>query len=182
MRRFSTKAMLSEEDKRLVGHIVKKKKAKGLNVYFNKTKSTGKPKYFTGKFYSKKNDEVFTFRSSYELKCFLDLEKDTNVTSYLSEVFNIPYIDMYKQKRTYVPDIVVLYKDGSTCIWEVKPVAMLADYDVKAKAKACKDFMAKNYPDQNIGYKFITEKSLFKTNTEYTTFLSKNRNKNFEKK
>ena len=182
MKRFSTQSLLSEKDKKLVGHLVKKKKAKGLNVYFNKTKSTGKPKYFSGKFYSKKNDDTYTFRSSYELKCFQDLEKDTTVSSYLSEVLNIPYTDRYKKERIYVPDIIVMYKDGTTCIWEVKPEAMLADYDVKAKAKACKSFMKTMYPDQEVGYRFMTEKVLFKTDRAYVDFLNKNRNKNFEKK
>lgn len=181
MKRFSKTALLSEQDKKLVGHIIKKKKAKGINVYFNKTKATGKPKYFSGKFYSKKNGDTYTFRSSYELKCFQDLEKDKNVTAYLSETFVIPYIDSFKQNRNYIPDILVMYKDGTTCIWEVKPTAMLLDPDVKAKAKACKAFMKLNYPDQNIDYKFITENILFKTPLEYTTFLNKNRNKNFEK-
>ena len=182
MKKFSTIATKSDKEKKLIGSLVKKKRAKGLNVYFNKTSSTGKPKYFSGKFYSKKNDDTYTFRSSYELKCFQDLEKDPKVTSYLSEVLSIPYVDMYKNKRVYVPDLLVMYNDGTSCIWEVKPTAMLADYNVKAKAKACKAFLDKEYPNQKIDYKFITERYLFTTDKDYVQFLNKNRNKSFEKR
>ena len=55
------KHITSEEEKRLIGHLVKKKKKSGksVNVYFNKrVESTGKTKYVSGSFYSKKNNAL----------------------------------------------------------------------------------------------------------------------------
>ena len=106
------KPILSEEDKKIVGSIIKKKKKLGkVNVYFNK-KVGDKTKYIQGQFYSKKNKEMIYYRSSYELKCFLDLEKNGEVVSYVSEGLSIPYTDSNRQRRTYVPDLLVLFKDG----------------------------------------------------------------------
>ena len=70
---YRYKPLVSEEERKLVGFLTKKKKAKG-NVYFNKKATNGGSKYFNGKFYSKKNKTTFTYRSSYELKFFFDLE------------------------------------------------------------------------------------------------------------
>lgn len=166
----------SEEERRLVGYLTKKKKASGkkVNVYFNKkNSSTKKTKYFNGKFYSNKNKTTFTYRSSYELKYFFELEADDNVINYLSEGMQIPYVDSEGEKKTYIPDLMILYADGSVRVVEIKPKAMLRDVNVQRKAAACRTYIRNHYKDKDISYKFITEVDLFKTNKEYTEFIEK---------
>ena len=53
-------------------HPRSKRKRKNINVYFNKTKSTGQTKYITGEFQSNKCNSYVPYRSSYELKFFFD--------------------------------------------------------------------------------------------------------------
>jgi phosphopantothenoylcysteine synthetase/decarboxylase len=176
------KPIVSEEERKLVGYLTKKKKASGkCNVYFNKKSKSGSVKYFNGKFYSKKNKTTFTYRSSYELKFFLDLESNKKVNSYISEAMYIPYIDSTGVQRTYIPDLLVLYMDGTMEVLEIKPKAMVKDADVQKKAAACRNYLLKNYKDEKIRYKFITEKDLFKNTAEYTTFLKENKGKDFSK-
>lgn len=131
----------------------------------------GKTKYINGNFYSKKNGTNFPYKSSYELAYLQKLEEDVKVIRYMYEPFELGYVDMYNKNRKYIPDFMVLYSDSSVLITEIKPEAMLKDYDVQAKAKAAKAFIKDNYPDINIAYKFITEKDLFKNITEYTNFV-----------
>lgn len=175
----------SEEEKRLIGHKLKLKKRKGLkkiNVYFNKKNNNGQTKYVSGTFYSKKNNASYTYRSSYELMCFIKLEQNPDVIQYLSETMSIPYIDSKGLTRKYIPDLLVLFADGSMCIWEIKPLAMLKDADVKAKAAACKKHLRDAYKERNIKYEFITENKLFKNTKEYTDFLNSIKGKDFSSK
>lgn len=172
------KPITSEEDRKLVGYLSKKSKTKRVNVYFNKKTKTGS-KYFNGKFYSKKNKATFTFRSSYELKMFLELEANKKVDSYASETMNVPYVDSTGQKRTYIPDLLVLYTSGAMEVLEIKPKTMLKDLDVQRKAAACRHYLTKYFADEKIRYKFITEKDLFKTPKEYTEFLKTHKDKDF---
>jgi hypothetical protein len=162
------KPIRSEEERRIVRGIAKKKK----NVYFNKKSPSGTPKYLNGKFYSKKNEQEFEYKSSYELAFFHQLESNEEVLNYMYEPFEVPYIDFYKKSRNYRPDLLILYADGSVVVAEIKPTAMLADYDVQAKAKAARHYIQLHYKDIKIEYKFITEKCIFKNNTEYVNFLN----------
>lgn len=166
----------SIEDKKLLGHIKKKSKKKKINVFFNK-KVDGKARYVSGKYYSNKMKESFIYRSSYELAYLEKLELDKSVIKYMYEPFEVSYIDFYKKSRKYIPDFLVLYEDGSIQISEIKPEAMLQDYDVKAKAKAVMDYIDKEYKGMPISYKFITEKTLFKSNLDYLKFLNKVKNR-----
>lgn len=87
------------------------------------------------------------------------------------EPFEVPYKDSEGAVRNYRPDILVLFIDGSMQISEIKPKAMLLDYDVQAKAKAARMYIVDNYKGINITYKFITEACLFKDSTAYANFL-----------
>ena len=78
--------------------------------------------------------------------------------------------------------LLVLFADGSMCIWEIKPLAMLKDADVKAKAAACKKHLRDTYKERNIKYEFITENKLFKNAKEYTDFLNSIKGKDFSSK
>lgn len=169
------KPITSQEERVLVKSLAKKKKK--VNVYFNKSKN-GTPKYFNGDFYSKKNDEVFKYRSSYELAYFHQLEEDEKVQSYMYEPFEVAYVDFYKQQRNYRPDLMILHTDGSIIIAEIKPSTMLGDFDVQAKAAAARKFIKEHYKDIDITYRFITEKTIFVNNTEYINFLNKIKQEN----
>ena len=177
---YRYKPLVSEEERKLVGFLTKKKKAKG-NVYFNKQATNGGATYFNGKFYSKKNKTTFNYRSSYELKFFFDLEADKKVDSYVSESLQVPYVDSTGTKRTYIPDLLVLYTDGSMEVLEIKPKAMVKDLDVQRKAVACRAYLEKNFKSETIRYKFITEKDLFKTPKDYTAFLKEHKGKDYSK-
>lgn len=174
------KHFTSEEEKKLVGYLVKRKKIRKVNVYFNKKKD-GAVKYFSGKFYSKKNSTIYTYRSSYELKCFQLLENNNNVDSYISEGMSMPYLDSKGVKRTYIPDLLVLYKDGSMCAIEIKPQEMVKDIDVQLKAKACKKYLKETFTEVKVDYKFMTENDLFTNNKDYLDFLKNNKGKDFSK-
>ncbi len=174
------KHFASEDEKKLVGYLVKKKRIKKVNVYFNKKKD-GAVKYFSGKFYSKKNKTTYIYRSSYELKCFIQLEQDKTVDSYLSEGMSMPYKDSKGANRTYIPDLLVLYKDGSMCVFEIKPLEMVKDADVQLKAQACRKYLKETFTDMRVDYKFLTENELFTNGKDYTDFLKNNRGKDFSK-
>lgn len=158
----------------------KKYKRKNINVYFNKTKSTGKTKYITGEFLSEKINSYIPYRSSYELAYLELLEKDDSVISYQYETISIKYIDIYNKERTYIPDFIVLYNDGRVVISEIKPEAMLSDYNVQAKKKATIKYINDNFKDSLISYEFITENTLFKSANDYTNFLRRVRKNEFK--
>ena len=161
----------SEQDRRLIKSLSKKSKKKKINVYFNKKSKTGKSKYITGKFYSKKNEDYYEYKSSYELAYFMQLEANDEVINFMYEPFEIAYIDSNNSRRMYRPDLLILYKSGLVLIAEIKPEAMLGDYDVQAKASAARAYIKDNYKNIKIEYKFITEKMLFKDTKAYTDFL-----------
>lgn len=181
--------IITEEDKKLVGALVKKKKqasnampttkkvkrinrsshSSKTNVYFNKGNSSGGT-YLTGDFYSGKNDSTFKYRSSYELKFFQMLEEDKSIINYASEAFSVPYLDSNNNLRNYIPDILALTDKGNFTVFEIKPEDMLKDLDVQRKAQACKIFIKKTF-GKTSKYEFITEKYLFENNKDYTNFL-----------
>lgn len=175
--------IITEEDKKLVGALTKKKRQSGSpsmsvkkvkrinkhNVYFNKGGSSGGT-YCTGDFYSFKNNSTMKYRSSYELKFFRMLEDDDNIINYASEAFSLPYIKSDKTLRTYIPDVLALDSKGKFTVYEIKPQDMLKDIDVQKKAQACKIYIKKNF-GKNSEYKFITEKDLFESNKHYLDFL-----------
>ena len=181
MKKFK-KHVSTEEEKKLIGYLTKKKRVKKVNVYFNKKTSDGQTKYLSGDFYSRKNNTEYFYRSSYELKCFLDLENNLEVDSYVSEGMSLPYKDSKGMNRTYIPDLLVLYKDGSMCVWEIKPKEMVKDADVQLKAEACKKYLKSRLSGIKVDYKFITEEDLFKTPKEYTGFIAKARKVNYSKR
>ena len=93
MKKFK-KHVSTEEEKKLIGYLTKKKRVKKVNVYFNKKTSDGQTKYLSGDFYSRKNNTEYFYRSSYELRFFHLLEKRADVISYEVESIEIPYKDL----------------------------------------------------------------------------------------
>ena len=169
------KPIVTEEDKRLVGYLSKKKNTPSkVHVYYNRGAKKGGG-YLTGKFYSNKNKKNVTYRSSYELRYFHMLEEDKDVISYEVETMKIPYKDFDGAYRNYIPDVIVLKKDGSIEVCEIKPEAMLDNGIVKKKAQACQSYFHKLLGNSSIkySYNFITEKVLFQNPNDYTEFLIK---------
>lgn len=164
---FST---LTEENKIKVKSIAKKKGKKRVNVYFNR-KGKDTPTYCTGKHKSDKCSTVIIYRSSYELKHLYNLDKDARVSQYYSEAIEVPYIDSFGKNRRYIPDIIVVYSDGSVEIHEIKPKEMLKDINVQKKAQACRKY-ARESLGKYVVYKFVTQEDLFKTPTEYRDFVA----------
>lgn len=128
-----------------------------------------KNKYRTGTFISKKNQCKHNYRSSFEYAYLNKIENDDNVIKYISEPFSIPYIDSEGILRNYIPDLLVLYKDGTVNLLEIKPKAMTKAENVKKKAMHTRKWLSKNYPD--VKYKFITEKDIFDSDKDYKSIL-----------
>ncbi len=101
------------------------------------------------KFKSDKNNAELRADSVYELARFYQLESDDSVESFSRSKDRIPY----GNNQTYVPDIEVLYKDGTKSVEEIKPAFRVDDENVQAKAKGAKQY----YSDKNTEYKIITE-------------------------
>lgn len=163
----------TEEEQILIKTAIKEKKRRGLgkvNVYFNKKAGTKETTYCKGKHTSTKTEKEVTYRSSYELRHFMNLDADPKVATYHSEVIEIPYIDSQGTARRYIPDIIVVYTDGTIEVHEIKPKEMLKDVNVQRKAKACRKFL-KDSLDQTVKYKFVTEEDLFASPKEYTDFV-----------
>lgn len=145
--------------------------AKSKNVYYNKQDEHGNGKYRTGQFPSAKNKSSYIYRSSYEYAFFTKLEADDNVVQFISEPFQVPYVDSRGKKRIYKPDLVILYKDGSMRICEIKPKAMLRNLDVQSKAAGCRAFI--KIQRMNATYHFITEEDIFANPKEYQEVLKR---------
>ena len=144
----------------------RKKSKKNNGIYFNKNDM-----YKNGMYKSMKNRSYMKYRSAYEYAFFEKLESDPDVIKYLSEPIEIKYIDVDLKKRTYIPDVLVLYKDGRMELCEVKPTIMLRDPNVQLKAKAA--IRKIKSTGKNMSFRFVTENDLFKNNKEYLAILDK---------
>lgn len=93
------------------------------------------------------------YRSSYELAFFQQLDAEPEVSTYEVETLQIPY-KFEGKKRTYIPDVLIHYVDGTQEIVEIKPEALLDTPENDAKLEAA----FKQY-----GYQFVivTEQELF---------------------
>lgn len=97
----------------------------------------------SGHFYSNKNRCRFFYRSGMELDAYAILEADRSVISYDVECLKIPYV--FKDvKKYYIPDIKVIYKDGTKALIEVKPT-----YKFKIEFEVAKLVVLKNYCKAN---------------------------------
>lgn len=144
----------------------RKKSKKNNGIYFNKNDM-----YKSGMYKSVKNRSYMKYRSAYEYAFFEQLESDPNVIKYLSEPIEIRYVDVDLKNRTYIPDVLVLYKDGRMELCEVKPTIMLRDLNVQLKAKAA--IRKIKSTGKNMSFRFVTENDLFKSNKEYLAILDK---------
>lgn len=137
----------------------------------SKTKSTKAPKstknkkrrrvkkrrYHTGIHVSPKCDEPIKYRSGWELVICKYLDESPDVVCYMYEKIIVPYTTSPRSKklRKYIPDFVIIYKNGDTKMVEVKRENMLTCEKVQRKAEAAKIWCAQQTPP--ILYEFWTD-------------------------
>lgn len=113
-----------------------------------------KSHYITGIHHSPKCPTPIKYRSGWEYTVALYLDLDPNVLSYEYESINIRYA-IAGRYRTYIPDFLILYKDGKKVIVEVKRADKLTDRKVIAKATATRKWLKENKLD-DYDYQFWT--------------------------
>jgi hypothetical protein len=110
----------------------KKRHAALHNLMSGKTKPSASS--FKGHFFSKKNNELFRYRSSWELRVMEEMEKAANIASYKPEPFFVRYMFAGKES-IYFPDFLVTFTNGVLFAVEVKPKHLLKDARVKVKLR-----------------------------------------------
>lgn len=102
--------------------------------------------YKQGWYESKKNNCEIYYQSSYELKAFELLEKLDVVKYFNRYKFSTDYLNPKDlQIHQYIPDVEVVYMDGSRQIVEIKAEWQLEDEIVKAKILAGKEKFGSEY-------------------------------------
>lgn len=146
IRKAQVETHLTDEHKERVSEGLAKAYAEGR-------RSVNRNKHYQGEFYSQKNGEYVSYRSSYELYAYQILEQLSKVAFYEVEPFAIKY-SIDGKKRHYIPDILVTYTDDSQELMEVKPRNFINAKMNKAKFKAAKKF-CKN---EDIDFSILTSK------------------------
>jgi len=80
-----------------------------------------------GKYVSQKMGVIMTYRSGWELVYFQWLDTISTVAKFYSESIKIPYVANKKtgKIRNYIPDLLVVYTDGTRKLIEIKPKSKL---------------------------------------------------------
>jgi Straboviridae/Kyanoviridae head completion nuclease len=91
-----------------------------------------------GIYHSTKMNVDMTYRSGWELKYFIYLDADPNVTAFISEGLKIPYLSNKKtgKIRNYIPDLLVEYADKTKKLIEIKPSRRVSNIKNKKKFAA----------------------------------------------
>lgn len=115
-----------------------------------------KKHYKTGVYKSEKCKTLVEYRSGWELEVAKFLDLDPNVQEYGYECLVIEYVSNTRTQkvRSYYPDFLITYKDGSRKLAEVKRKDKLNDPIVIKKAKAAEEWCAKQQPP--VRYEFWT--------------------------
>lgn len=99
-----------------------------------------KPKFREGYFISTKNGgKEMHYRSGMECDVYECLEAMKEVISYSVENFTVQY-SFEGEQHTYIPDLSVLFVDGHTEIWEIKPANQTHLPRNNAKWTACNQY------------------------------------------
>jgi hypothetical protein len=108
-----------------------------------------------GKHFSTKINKEVYYKSSWE-KCalqFLDLEQ--TIITFMYEPFSVTYY-YDNNKRHYIPDFLIIYKDGTQKLVEIKP-----SYYVDAEVNKAKFASAQKYcDDKGMIFEVWTEKTI----------------------
>lgn len=113
-----------------------------------------KKKYKTGIHRSPKCKTLIEYRSGWEKEVCVYLDSLEEVLEYGYECVQIPYLSNTRtgKIRTYYPDFLITYKDGTRKLVEVKRKDKLGDQKVLKKAAAAEQWAKQN----NIKYEFWT--------------------------
>ena len=143
-----------ETDERLKKASNKQSKSAVKRMKF--LQQTGKSYGKEGWYFSEKNNKEIYYRSSYELTAYKILEQLSKVKFYEVEPFAIQY-EYDGFKRNTIPDILVVYMDGTKELIEVKSKDMLNDDRTSIKLEAMKNYSKEN----DWQFSVWTEKELF---------------------
>lgn len=99
---------------------VKQLKAMIWKDFSGDKKRTRKPRFRQGFYQSNKMNQVFPYRSGYELTVLECLDTLNEVAGFHVEPVEIPYLFKGKTKK-YIPDLFVKYIDGTIKLLEIKP-------------------------------------------------------------
>jgi len=82
-----------------------------------------KRKYKTGKYTSLKSGKVYEYRSGWEQKYMVWLDKNLDIIEWSYEEIIIQYISNLKTRRIrkYIPDFSITWKNGKKELIEIKP-------------------------------------------------------------
>ncbi len=110
-----------------------------------------KNRYHTGTHVAPKLMNKCDYRSGYERKYLEILDLDENVVQYFYEPVRIEYVSNVRtcKLRHYVPDFLVVTRDGQKLLVEVKPLRKLKNLIVQKKIKAGERWCLEN------GAKFV---------------------------
>lgn len=134
----------------------------------------------TGAIASETNNSLVYFESLLERDLFLILDFDLNVLRYDEQPVSIEYKDMNNKKRTYTPDVLIVYrndivpaKDMLPMLCEVKPAEKIqknmAEYEEKFNA-------AREYSKKKGWiFKILTEREIRTDHLENVKFLNRYR-------
>lgn len=158
-----------KNNKKLVSKIKANKRERLLTKVkedgFISNKKSGN--YVSGVFWSDKNNTDYIFRSTYEFAYWYMLENDDTVESFIVEPFSIPYLSPKDNRmHKYIPDVLILYKNGNLDLVEIKPKSMLHNAIVQRKASAARAHILRS--KMGATYKFITEEDIFNTAKDYS--------------
>jgi hypothetical protein len=147
----------TEERKELASKVA------AYNIINGKNPKLGCFKYGKiGYYFSKKKGKKIRYRSSYEKKAYEILDSLEDLNTFEIEPFRVPYV-LDGKNRSYVPDLLLRFKDDTTKLVEIKPLDKLKTEEVIAKKlyaeKYCKENGIKG------GYEIWTETLLFPNRT-----------------
>jgi len=119
-----------------------------------KRRKRKKGRYKTGTYNSPKCKTPIEYRSGWELEVCKYLDQDPSVVEYGYECVVIQYLSNPRtgKMRSYFPDFLITYRDGSKKLVEVKRKDKLNDPKVLKKAKAAEAWAKAN----NVKYEFWT--------------------------
>jgi hypothetical protein len=129
--------------------------------------------YYQGKIKISKCDQEINYRSGWERDVALLFEHDTEIIKVEYETLRIPYISNKKTKRIkiYLPDFLIVFKNGNKKIIEIK-----RDDRVKTKIVIAKALAAKKYIENNLtntDYEIWTKKDIEQYKTKLGVSLQK---------
>lgn len=102
--------------------------------------------YKRGKYVSEKTGSKMTYRSSWEQRVMICLDKDPEILTYSYESVSVRYGENYEKR--YLIDFDITLKSGKRTLLEVKPTELIHKKTVQLKAAAAQAYA------QNAGAEF----------------------------